>query len=251
MDNRCDPHKFRYKTLQYHNPRDCRNYTLFDVDARCLIDWAKAKSVCQRKGMELAPQGDKDSIAAVTKLCADNDFTCWLGSECDEPGLCYLMSQEGEVHKQGCKQPVRFAQQCVSAASATRQPAPAAKAHQGISAASATRQPAPAAKAHQGISAATPRQVIILDRGGHLVYDPNILYLTVGDYDYRMYDKSATQQRMSHSRAATFCHGLGEGWNLVPYWDDRRMRTVLYGSCALTTALRAGLIAGTPARIAR
>ncbi|GLC76481.1 hypothetical protein PLESTF_001785900 [Pleodorina starrii] len=53
-----------------------------------------------------------------------------------------------------------------------------------------------------------------------VMYDPNVLYLTVGDYDYRMYDKSATQ-RMSHSRAATFCHGLGKGWNLVPYWDEK------------------------------
>jgi hypothetical protein len=46
--------------------------------------------------------------AALTHLCALNRMTCWMGGECEEAGLCYLMDAEGRVQKQGCSQRLRF-----------------------------------------------------------------------------------------------------------------------------------------------
>ncbi|EFJ41166.1 hypothetical protein VOLCADRAFT_98842 [Volvox carteri f. nagariensis] len=85
----CDPLTFPYKTLFYDNPSDCRNYVLFDVDAGCMPDWRRAKEVCDSSDMELAPAGEESSLDPSSDLC-------------------YLMSQEGDVHLQGCDQPVRF-----------------------------------------------------------------------------------------------------------------------------------------------
>ncbi|KXZ46258.1 hypothetical protein GPECTOR_45g128 [Gonium pectorale] len=104
----CDPHKFPYKTLTYYNPHDCRNYTLYDIDAGCMPDWDEAAEVCEIHGMELAPHSEHESQDSLYRLCAANRYTCWMGGRPDEPGSCYLMSAEGYTLKQGCKQPVRF-----------------------------------------------------------------------------------------------------------------------------------------------
>ncbi|PNH06823.1 hypothetical protein TSOC_006766 [Tetrabaena socialis] len=91
------------KNITLYNPTDCKDYTLYDIGAECLVDWFKAKEVCEKAGMELAPHTCKD---VLIKLCRDRGFTCWTGGK--DSDLCPLMTAGGDIVKQGCNQPVRW-----------------------------------------------------------------------------------------------------------------------------------------------
>ncbi len=57
-------------------------------------------------GWDLVPYWDANAYAAVRKLCADYQFTCWLQSK---DTLCPLMTADGSRQMQGCEQEdVRF-----------------------------------------------------------------------------------------------------------------------------------------------
>ncbi|GFR47776.1 hypothetical protein Agub_g9544 [Astrephomene gubernaculifera] len=103
----CNPYTSRYKNVSRYNPRDCRTYTLYDVDAICMPNWGAAKEYCSRQGLELAPWDKDASFGVLQSLCKDSRFTCWAGGRAPED-LCPVMSQEGDMHFQGCDQPVRF-----------------------------------------------------------------------------------------------------------------------------------------------
>ncbi|GLI65874.1 hypothetical protein VaNZ11_009499, partial [Volvox africanus] len=51
----CNPFSTVYKTRTYANPRDCRLYTLYDLDAMCMTDWYTARDFCDSQGLELVP----------------------------------------------------------------------------------------------------------------------------------------------------------------------------------------------------
>ncbi|GFR47773.1 hypothetical protein Agub_g9541 [Astrephomene gubernaculifera] len=103
----CNPYTSRYKNVSRYNPRDCRTYTLYDVDAICMPNWRAAKEYCSRQGFELAPWDKDASFGVLASLCKGSRFTCWAGGRAPED-LCPVMSQEGDMHFQGCDQPVRF-----------------------------------------------------------------------------------------------------------------------------------------------
>ncbi|GIM17259.1 hypothetical protein Vretimale_19793, partial [Volvox reticuliferus] len=107
-----DPFTYAYKKIEYRNPAERgRLYILYDINGPdgCLNDFQTAKAVCARDKLELAPQDDSKSLAAVSQLVRSRRVTSWLdGKTSESAGLCYLMSQEGFVHQQGCSQPVRF-----------------------------------------------------------------------------------------------------------------------------------------------
>ncbi|GIL80295.1 hypothetical protein Vretifemale_9440 [Volvox reticuliferus] len=106
-----DPSTYAYKKIEYRNPAEGgRLYILYDINGPdgCLNDFQTAKAVCARDKLELAPQDDSKSLAAVRQLAISRHVTSWLDGDTSEFGLCYLMSQEGFVHQQGCNQPVRF-----------------------------------------------------------------------------------------------------------------------------------------------
>ncbi|KAG2454372.1 hypothetical protein HYH02_001395 [Chlamydomonas schloesseri] len=103
----CNPDTYPYVNLTYYNPRECRTYTLFDVNAGCMPTWDKARRYCDAIGLELAPWGESESEDSCRKLCATNRYTCWMGGAAPA-GLCNLMTQEGYGVQQGCQQPVRW-----------------------------------------------------------------------------------------------------------------------------------------------
>ncbi|PNH09556.1 hypothetical protein TSOC_003794 [Tetrabaena socialis] len=108
----CDPFYFPYNTAAYYNGGDCGTYTLFDVGAGCMADFATARLVCEFKGLELAPLTE-DSKGAFQALVVDNNFTAWVDDvewvdQGEEGRRCGVMTQEGYLVYQGCKQTVRF-----------------------------------------------------------------------------------------------------------------------------------------------
>ncbi|GIL67482.1 hypothetical protein Vafri_20885 [Volvox africanus] len=121
-----DPSTYPYKKIEYRNPAERgRLYILYDINGPdgCLNDFKTAKDICAKHKLELAPQDDSKSLAAVRQLVTSRRVTSWLDGKTSEPGLCHLMSQEGFVHEQGCNQPVRFVCRAV-AAPASAPPSP-------------------------------------------------------------------------------------------------------------------------------
>ena len=51
----CDPLTYPYVNQTYHCQSDCRTYTLVDVNAGCMPNWAGARAYCESRGLELAP----------------------------------------------------------------------------------------------------------------------------------------------------------------------------------------------------
>eukprot|EP00198_Chlamydomonas_reinhardtii_P012186 XP_001701523.1 glyoxal or galactose oxidase [Chlamydomonas reinhardtii] len=105
---RCNPLSYPYVNQTYHCQSDCRTYTLVDVNAGCMPNWAGARAYCESRGLELAPWNTDASKGALYKLCRDNRYTCWTGGRDDSTDLCPLMTQEGYIVQQACEQPVRF-----------------------------------------------------------------------------------------------------------------------------------------------
>ncbi|EFJ45708.1 hypothetical protein VOLCADRAFT_93852 [Volvox carteri f. nagariensis] len=107
-----NPFTYRYNKIKYNNTKESgRIYTLYDIyTGGCLWNFTTAKAICKQDGLELAPHGEAQSLAVLRELCAKNRYTCWMDGVPADPSsdLCYLMSQEGDVHLQGCDQPVRF-----------------------------------------------------------------------------------------------------------------------------------------------
>ncbi|GIM17252.1 hypothetical protein Vretimale_19785 [Volvox reticuliferus] len=103
-----------YNKETFFNPFDGHNYTLYgsyNAATGCVGNFTTAKDTCEKDGLELAPQAEPESRFSLRKLCAvGKRVTCWLdGVPPEEPtGRCYVMSQEGDIHVQGCEQPVRF-----------------------------------------------------------------------------------------------------------------------------------------------
>eukprot|EP00198_Chlamydomonas_reinhardtii_P012187 XP_001701524.1 predicted protein [Chlamydomonas reinhardtii] len=110
----CDPLTYPYVNQTYHCQSDCRTYTLVDVNAGCMPNWAGARAYCESRGLELAPWDTDASNGALHTLCAANRYTCWAAGSMPD-GLCPVMSQEGDMHFQGCNQPVRFVCRTTSA----------------------------------------------------------------------------------------------------------------------------------------
>ncbi|KAG2431884.1 hypothetical protein HXX76_009377 [Chlamydomonas incerta] len=104
----CDPHTAPYKNTSYYCNNDCRTYTLYDIDAICMLDYSMARKHCAWTGGELVPYGELPALGALRKLCRDNRYTCWTGGRDGSSGLCPLMTQEGDIVQQGCDQPVRW-----------------------------------------------------------------------------------------------------------------------------------------------
>ncbi|KAG2454371.1 hypothetical protein HYH02_001394 [Chlamydomonas schloesseri] len=100
--------RYPYATQTYHCESDCRTYTLVDINAGCMSNWAGASAYCESRGLELAPWDTDASNGALHKLCRDNRYTCWTGGRDERSGLCPLMTQEGHIVQQGCEQPVRW-----------------------------------------------------------------------------------------------------------------------------------------------
>jgi hypothetical protein len=60
-----NPFLYDYKLITYSNPNEGgRNYTLFDVWTAkgCLNNWGIAKRICDSRGLEMAPQGERKSL---------------------------------------------------------------------------------------------------------------------------------------------------------------------------------------------
>ncbi|GIL63873.1 hypothetical protein Vafri_17739, partial [Volvox africanus] len=103
----CNSVSTAYKTRTFANPRDCRSYTLYDVDAICMTDWYHANDFCSRQGLELVPYTDDAGTFGLTRLCARASFTCWTGARSDAV-FCPLMTAEGQIVQQTCQQPMRW-----------------------------------------------------------------------------------------------------------------------------------------------
>ena len=73
----CNPDTYPYVNLTYYNPRECRTYTLFDVNAGCMPHWDKAKRYCEGIGQELAPWGDSESEGACVASSFATGLTGW------------------------------------------------------------------------------------------------------------------------------------------------------------------------------
>ncbi|KAG2454370.1 hypothetical protein HYH02_001393 [Chlamydomonas schloesseri] len=104
----CNPRTAPYKNTSYYCQNDCRTYTLYDIDAICMVNYGQARAYCERTGGELVPYGEAPAMGALHKLCRDNRYTCWTGGRDERSGLCPLMTQEGHIVQQGCEQPVRW-----------------------------------------------------------------------------------------------------------------------------------------------
>ncbi len=48
----------------------------------------------------------------------------------------------------------------------------------------------------------------------------NIMTLIINGWEYRMYTADASM-RKNYDGAQSYCKGLGDGWDLVPYNDDK------------------------------
>ncbi|GIL50961.1 hypothetical protein Vafri_7033, partial [Volvox africanus] len=59
-----DPFGYNYRKIAYYNPNEGdRVYTLYDIFPKgCLNDWVTAKSICEMDNLELAPQGEAESL---------------------------------------------------------------------------------------------------------------------------------------------------------------------------------------------
>ncbi|KXZ46256.1 hypothetical protein GPECTOR_45g126 [Gonium pectorale] len=208
----CDPLTYPYVNKTIYSPADCRNYTLFDIEARCMPEWEAARDFCEKKGLELAPWDLDASNSSLHSLCAANRHTCWVGGK-TVPGLCPLMSAEGFVLWQGCHQPVRFVcrtkgTQCLATPPSPRPPSP--------------RPPSPKPPSPQPPSPAPspPKPVCNPHK------TTNITYFNTKDCrNYTLFDVHAVCPQEWHS-AQQFC--LARGLELVPHNDYA-------GKCALDT----------------
>jgi hypothetical protein len=65
-----DPFVYDYRLITYSNPHEGgRNHTLFDVwtASGCFNDWATAKQICESRGLEMAPQGEVESLGTYVR----------------------------------------------------------------------------------------------------------------------------------------------------------------------------------------
>ncbi|GLI62178.1 hypothetical protein VaNZ11_004761 [Volvox africanus] len=184
-----DPFEYNYRKIAYYNPtEDDRMYTLYDIFPKgCLNDWVTAKSICEMDDLELAPQGEAESLDAVRHLCTLRRYTCWMDGSPYQPSMCYLTSQEGNVLLQSCEQALRFI----------------CREKDSLAAVGMVSPPTPPLAATEGV-----------------------LTLIKDGYEYRMYDTHALLMEM-YSGASRFCHNLGTGWDLVPYWDPNAYEAVM------------------------
>ena len=57
---------YKYKAVAYNSPQEGgRRYILYDIlqsEDGCLNNWATARAVCARDGLELAPRGEPRSL---------------------------------------------------------------------------------------------------------------------------------------------------------------------------------------------
>ena len=61
----CNPYTAPYKNTSYFCENDCRTYTLYDIDAICMVDYYTADKFCEWKGGELVPY---DEVPALGEL---------------------------------------------------------------------------------------------------------------------------------------------------------------------------------------
>ncbi|GIL50960.1 hypothetical protein Vafri_7033 [Volvox africanus] len=184
-----DPFGYNYRKIAYYNPNEGdRVYTLYDIFPKgCLNDWVTAKSICEMDNLELAPQGEAESLDVVRHLCTLRRYTCWMDGSPYQPSMCYLTSQEGNVLLQPCGQALRFV---------CREKDP-------LAAVGMVSPPSPPLAVTEGV-----------------------LTLIKDGYEYHMYDTHALLME-TYSGASSFCHNLGTGWDLVPHWDPKAYEAVM------------------------
>ncbi|GIM02960.1 hypothetical protein Vretimale_7750 [Volvox reticuliferus] len=185
-----DPFVYNYRRIVYYNPNEGgRAYTLYDIFPKgCLNNWVTAKSICEMDDLELAPQGEVESLATVRHLCVPRRYTCWMDGSPYQPSMCYLASQEGNVLLQPCEQTLRFV----------------------------CREKADYFSTVGTVSPPSPPPVIT----------EGVLTLIKDGYEYRMYDTHALLME-TYSGASSFCRNLGTGWDLVPHWDSSAYAAVM------------------------
>ncbi|EFJ41158.1 hypothetical protein VOLCADRAFT_98831 [Volvox carteri f. nagariensis] len=84
-------------------------YRMYTVDAKQRLTHSGAAAYCGGlgAGWDLVPYTDNTGYDAVRRLCAANQFTCWL-KRADSDQYCPLMAADGTLQMQGCQQDVRF-----------------------------------------------------------------------------------------------------------------------------------------------
>ncbi|PNH00422.1 hypothetical protein TSOC_011741 [Tetrabaena socialis] len=202
----CNPATTKNTTL--YNPTDCKEYTLYDIDAECLVDWFMAKEVCEQAGMELAPHTYGD---VLLKLCRDRGFTCWTGGR--DSDLCPLMTAGGNIIKQGCNQPMRWVcrtKGCIAKCD-LKYPGWAVS----VCDEDGARYQNWCYAACSGLYLYT----LCAPPAGTVTGGDNILTLKENGCEYRLFTVDA-EMLLTYSKADESCTALGAGWGLVPHSDD-------------------------------